>query len=109
MFTAIDTTTNETKTIDIATMYTDGDCSAFALYDRATRKPVNWGCNGGWELDTDEEAKPEDGEHFTEIFGETEETWENVANAKLADYGLRLGEYDVAAESYRVSPCRMVM
>ena len=102
MFTAIDTTTNETKTIDIATMYTDGDYSAFALYDRTTRKPINWDHNNGWELDTDEEAKPEDGEHFTEIFGETEETWENAANAKLADHGLRLGEYDEAAESYRV-------
>lgn len=102
MFTAIDTTTNETKAIDIATMYTDGDYSAFVLFDRTTRKPINWDHNAGWELDTDEVAKPEDGERFTEIFGETEEAWENAANAKLADYGLRLGEYDAVAESYRV-------
>ena len=93
MTTAIDTTTNTTTTIHPATIYTDGDYSAFALYDLATRKPIYWNQVKGWMLDTDEDATPEDGEEFTDIYGADEKEWEAAANTKLSTFNLRLGDH----------------
>lgn len=54
----------------------------------------------GWDMDLDWQIDPEDGDldHDADkiegVYGADEDEWEAAANAKLAEYGFKLGDFD---------------
>lgn len=95
MTTAIDINTNETTSIKPIVIAQSGAWDVLLLADANTSKGIWRGIDYQWYID------PEDGDldadKIEDVYGEDEEEWEAAANAKLAEYGFKLGDFDEKA------------
>lgn len=68
--------------------------SALAFYDVVTGQPMWLDSHYEWHVTpADAECDTDDAETITGVYAENEATWERVLNERLADYGMRLGQY----------------
>lgn len=83
------------REVTVAPMAVFGYCDDFStirVVDTDARG-LWYGSDFEWHIDI-ENGDTDDAERITGIFGDDDEEWEASANKKLADYGLRLGDFD---------------
>lgn len=97
MTTAIDINTN--KTIDIKPIVIEQSdaCDVLLLADATTGKGIWMGSDLEWQIDPEYGDLDTDADKIEDVYGADEDEWEAAANAKLAEYGLKLGAFDEKA------------
>lgn len=97
MFTATNVNTN--KTIDIKPIVIEQSdaCDVLLLADANTGRGIWMGYDLEWQIDPEYGNLDTDADKIEDVYGADEEEWEAAANAKLAEYGLKLGDFDEKA------------
>lgn len=97
MTTAIDINTNKTITVKPVAIYQSDACDTLLIADANTGKGIWMGYDLDWQIDPEDGDLDHDAEKVEGVYGEDEEEWEAAANAKLAEYGFKLGAFDEEA------------
>ena len=67
------------------------------LADANTGKGIWRGFNYRWYTDPEDGDLDHDADKIEDVYGEDKEEWEAAANAKLAEYGFKLDDFDEKA------------
>ena len=97
MFTAIDINTNENISIKPIAIYQSDAFDVLLLADANTGKGIWRGFDYQWYTDPEDGDLDHDADKIEDVYGADEEEWEAAANAKLAEYGFKLGDFDEKA------------
>lgn len=96
MTTAIDINTGTIVTVKPIAIYGSDAFDTLLIADANTGKGMWFGYDTGWHIDLEDDDLDYTAERIDGIYGSYETEWEAAANRKLADYGLKLGEFDEA-------------
>ena len=103
MTTAIDINTGKIVTVKPIAVYGSDAFDTLLIADANTGKGMWFGYDTGWlgydtrwHIDLEDDDLDYTAERIDGIYGSYETEWEAAANMKLADYGLKLGEFDEA-------------
>lgn len=94
MTTAIDINTNETISIKPIVIAQSDAWDVLLLADANTGKGIWMGYDLDWQIDPEDGDLDHDADKIEGVYGADEDEWEAAANAKLAEYGLKLGDFD---------------
>lgn len=97
MTTAIDINTNENISIKPIAIYQSDAFDVLLLADANTGKGIWRGFDYQWYTDPEDGDLDHDADKIEDVYGADEEEWEAAANAKLAEYGFKLGDFDEKA------------
>lgn len=97
MFTAIDINTDENISIKPIAIYQSDAFDVLLLADANTGKGIWRGFDYQWYTDPEDGDLDHDADKIEDVYGADEEEWEAAANAKLAEYGFKLGDFDEKA------------
>ena len=97
MTTAIDIDTNENISIKPIAIYQSDAFDVLLLADANTGKGIWRGFDYQWYTDPEDGDLDHDADKIEDVYGADEEEWEAAANAKLAEYGFKLGDFDEKA------------
>ena len=97
MTTAIDINTNENIPIKPIAIYQSDAFDVLLLADANTGKGIWRGFDYQWYTDPEDGDLDHDADKIEDVYGADEEEWEAAANAKLAEYGFKLGDFDEKA------------
>jgi hypothetical protein len=97
MTTAIDINTNETISIKPIVIAQSGAWDVLLLADANTGKGIWMGYDLDWQIDPEDGDLDHDADKIEGVYGADEDEWEAAANAKLAEYGFKLGDFDEKA------------
>lgn len=64
------------------------------IIDGFTGNGIHMDSRGRWHMDFGDDERPCYTERVEGIYGKNKEEWEAAANAKLAEYGFKLGDFD---------------
>lgn len=96
MTTAIDTNTDKAFAVKPIAIYESGAPDRLLIADAITGRGMWFGFDLEWHIDLEDGDLEYDAEKI-EVHGVTEEERAVEANRKLAEYGLKLGEFDEEA------------
>lgn len=94
MLTALDIHTNETVAIQPIVIAQSGAWDVLLLADANTGKGIWMGYDLDWQIDPEDGDLDHDADKIEGVYGADEDEWEAAANAKLAEYGFKLGDFD---------------
>ena len=94
MTTAIDINTNENISIKPIAIYQSDAFDVLLLADANTGKGIWRSFDYQWYTDPEDGDLDHDADKIEDVYGADEEEWEAAANAKLAEYGFKLGDFD---------------
>ena len=97
MLTALDIHTNETVAIQPIVIAQSDAWDVLLLADANTGKGIWMGYDLDWQIDPEYGDLDTDADKIEDVYGADEDEWEAAANAKLAEYGLKLGAFDEKA------------
>lgn len=96
MTTAIDINTGKIVPVKPIAIYGSDAFDTLLIADANTGKGMWLGYDTRWHIDLEDDQLDYTAERIEGIYGSYETEWEAAANRKLADYGLKLGEFDEA-------------
>lgn len=94
MLTALDIHTNETVAIQPIVIAQSDAWDVLLLADANTGKGIWMGYDLDWQIDPEDGDLDHDADKIEGVYGADEDEWEAAANAKLAEYGFKLGDFD---------------
>ena len=97
MLTATEWTTGATIIVKPIAIRRPNDAyDMLLIMDGTTGKGIWFTNDGGWHIDLQgvDGNLTQEAEVVEDVYGENEEEWETVANKLLAEYGLKLGDFD---------------
>lgn len=99
--TVFDTNTNEGIPVMPIAIKPNDSWDSLLIVDAKTGKGIWRDRNLRWRINLEDDDPTRTAEEITGIRGATVEEWEDAANAKLAEFGFRLGALDRKAEPAR--------